>query len=247
MASSPNVPHNPDSGREGDEFLSPSIGPYSLDSYWARFSILKAIQEALPEFKGTVLDVGCGRMPYRSILLDRPSRATRYVGLDLESMLYNNKPDLTWDGVSIPLPDAEVECALATEVLEHCPDPMLVLREINRVLKPGGFLLLTVPFLWPLHDVPHDEFRYTPFSMERFLKETGFSEIAVQTSGGWDASLAQMLGLWIRRRPMNEFLRRILQRAVLPLYRLLLARDQAPKRSQSCMITGLSARARKPV
>ena len=245
MSSSPSVPTKLSSDAT-EEFLELSIGPYSLDHYWARFSILTAIREALPEFTGIVLDVGCGHQPYKSMLLTQPSRATSYLGLDLQVNLYRNHPDLTWDGVTIPLPAAAVESALATEVLEHCPDPLLVLREVHRVLKPGGFLLLTVPFLWPLHDVPYDEFRYTPFSMERLLRDAGFADVRIQASGGWDASLAQMLGLWVRRRPMNENLRRILQRLAVPLYRRLLAHDRRPEISQAGMITGLSVRARKP-
>jgi SAM-dependent methyltransferase len=228
-----------------DEFLNPRINPYSLDVFWARQSILNDIRRALPEFFGTVLDVGCGRMPYRSLLLSAPSRATAYLGLDLEANHYRNQPDLTWDGNNIPLTENSVECALATEVLEHCPDPLKVLSEINRVLKPEGFLFLTVPFLWPLHDVPYDEFRYTPFSMERLLQQAGFARIQVNAIGGWDASLAQMMGLWIRRRPMNETARRVLQRLAMPLYRYLLSNNQVPDCSQSVMITGLSARAWK--
>jgi SAM-dependent methyltransferase len=138
------------------EFLAPRCGPYSLDSFHARKSILDAIRCALPLFRGTVLDVGCGHMPYKNFLLASPSRVTNYIGLDLAGGPYCNRPDLTWDGNQLPLPDNAVNCALATEVLEHCPDPGNVLREMNRVLKPGGWVLITVPFLWPLHDVPYD-------------------------------------------------------------------------------------------
>ena len=97
-------------------------------------------------------------------MLSAPSRVEKYIGLDLKDNIYQ-KPDVEWDGRTIPLADNSIDCALAMEVLEHCPEPEVVLREALRVLKPGSSLFLTVPFVWPLHDVPHDEYRYTPFAL----------------------------------------------------------------------------------
>jgi len=74
------------------------------------------------------------------------------------------------------------------------------MKEIWRVLKPGGILFFTVPFLWNLHEIPYDEYRYTPFALKRHLTQSGFNEIEIKAMGGWDAALAQMLGLWVRRR-----------------------------------------------
>ena len=146
----------------------------------------------------------------------------------------------------MPLAAASVDCALATEVFEHCPEPELVMREINRVLKPGGLLFLTVPFLWPLHEVPHDEYRYTPFALERHLRKSGFDSIQLQALGGWDASLAQMLSLWVRRRPFTPLKRRLLTVLTIPIVRFLLRYDYRPSMfGESTMITGLSGTACK--
>jgi len=93
-----------------------------------------------------------------------------------------------------------IEDSIATEVFEHCPDPEIVMKEIWRVLKLGGILFFTVPFLWNLHETPYDEYRYTPFALKRHLTQSGFTEIEIKAMGGWDAALAQMLGLWVRRR-----------------------------------------------
>ena len=139
------------------EFIDVHCKADFLDKFIVRGSIVSALKRALPHIRGTVLDVGCGRMPYREMILSPPSGATKYLGLDLARAAYAAQPDLAWDGEHIPLSDNAVECTLATEVFEHCPGPERVMHEIKRVLKPGGMLFFTVPFLWPLHEVPYDE------------------------------------------------------------------------------------------
>jgi SAM-dependent methyltransferase len=230
-----------------DEFLEPRASPLTLDSFGVRRAILRDLRSELPNLSGAVLDIGCGYMPYKSLLLAPPSRATRYIGLDLVTSLYTAQPDLAWDGRQIPLSEAAVDCAIATEVLEHCPAPEVVLRETLRVLRPGGRLFFTVPFLWPLHDVPYDEYRYTPFAVQRHLSSAGFVEIHLRPLGGWDASLAQMIGLWVRGRPMSPSLRRVFSWVALPMVRSLLRRDKLPESfAENVMITGLSGTAEKP-
>jgi SAM-dependent methyltransferase len=227
------------------EFLNPICSAGTLDKFLIRQRILMALCAQLHEFKGTVLDIGSGTMPYKSLVLSPPSRAERYFGLDLKDNIYQ-RPDLEWDGEKLPLEDNSVDCVLATEVLEHCPDVDVVLRESQRALKPDGLFFFTVPFLWPLHDVPHDEYRYTPFSLARHLRDAGFTSIKLRPLGGWDASLAQMLGLWVRRRPMSSRIRRILSALALPIIRFLVSSDRLPQEfGESCMITGLSGTARK--
>ncbi len=230
-------------------FLGMTLQAHTQDIYMARTSIERALRNAIPSFHGTFLDVGCGEQPYREIITGEGSRVQQYIGLDLQNEVdpgyVRVRPDLTWDGSTIPLPDGSVDSAMATEVLEHCPDPGQVIGEIHRVLRPGGVFFLTVPFLWPLHDVPYDEYRYTPFAMQRLLKDGGFSETEVQPMGGWDASLGQMIGLYVMRAPMHPRKRRVLRSLTLPLVRYLLRRDQRPDLKSNPMITGLWAIARK--
>lgn len=229
-----------------EKYLNVPDNHWFMDVYLSRMSILKAVRDRLSNFEGTILDVGCGYQPYRSLLESRPS--ARYIGMDLGIVqYYKQPPDVLWDAKTIPLRDSSVGAALATEVLEHCPEPVPLLREIRRVLKPNGYLMITVPFMWPLHDIPYDEWRYTPFSLQRMFTEAGFTNVEIAALGGWDASLAQMIGLWIRRHPdIPDLQRRILGKLVMPVYRWLIRRDKPPADfEKSVMITGLCASARR--
>lgn len=226
-----------------DGYLGVSLSADTLDRWLPRTSIEAALRRELPNVRGVVLDVGCGHQPYRSLLLSPPSSATRVVGVDIPSDRYG-RHDVAWDGVRLPVRTASVDQVQLTEVLEHCPDAGAVLREAARVLRPGGRVFLTVPFLWPLHDSPYDEQRFTPFALTRMLREAGFLDADVRAMGGWDASLAQLLALYVRRRPMGARKRRLLTRAAVPVVRALAKRDRAPAEFRdNVMLTGLSATA----
>jgi hypothetical protein len=231
-----------------DPFLSPRCTPGQLATWIARRGVLQGLKQNLSSFSGTLVDIGCGRMPYRALLTSSPSSVTRYIGVDIPNPRYQDEvaPDLEWDGKRIPLRDGVAGSVMATEVLEHCPDPGVVLSEAYRIAGDGAFALFTVPFLWPLHDVPQDEYRFTPFSLRRHIEGAGFGDVAVSAVGGWDASLAQMIGLWASRRPMPRALRRLLLPLATPFVAALARMDEPPTEfGESLMVTGLVATASK--
>ncbi|WP_339610785.1 class I SAM-dependent methyltransferase [uncultured Planktosalinus sp.] len=230
-------------------FTSISLNNSNLDIYYIRTSIFKALKEVLPLFQGSLLDIGCGKMPYKEYILDH-SNVKTYTGLDIETAkIYdaNIQPDFTWDGKKMPFENESYDCAFGTEVLEHCPEPEVVLNEVYRVLKPGGIFFFTVPFLWNLHETPHDEYRYTPFALERHLKNAGFKDIDLKATGGWHASMAQMLGLWVRRSPMSGNKRKFLSVLLKPVLKYLIKLDKPQKVQfkEGQMITGIYGIAKK--
>lgn len=211
-----------------DSFTRPRLCVEALDLYVMRRAILAALHRTLSDLRGSLLDVGAGNQPYRELLLSNTA-VRSYTALDLLNNAHYSKGDVSWDGVQMPLADGSFDCAIATEVLEHCPEPLVTLREVHRVLKTSGVFFFTVPFLWPLHDAPHDEFRYTPWSLERLLSQAGFTDIKLWPTGGWNAALAQSIGLYARRAPMNERVRWLLSAVTLPLVWLLAKTDRPVK------------------
>ena len=224
-----------------DNFTQIQLTYENLDKYFIRSSIFAAINNNLTNFSGNLLDVGCGKMPYKKYILEN-SQITKYIGLDIEQAIdyKGEKPDFTWNGIKMPFEDNSFNTIFATEVFEHVPVLENTLSEIFRVLKKGGELFFTVPYLWTLHEVPNDECRYTPFALERHFKNVGFSEIEIKALGGWNASLAQMLGLWVRRKPMSNRTRNIFSLILKPIIKVLIKRDIDPSSfNEGTMITGL--------
>jgi SAM-dependent methyltransferase len=133
--------------------------------------------------RGKVVDVGCGAQPYRALL----PPATTYVGLDVdqaEAQFGYSVPDtIHFDGGRWPDSAHDADLILCTEALEHVLDPPQLLGEAFRALKPGGRLLLTVPFAARWHFVPHDYWRFTPSSLKHLLETAGFGDVVVHARG----------------------------------------------------------------
>lgn len=215
-------------------FIDIKLSSKTVYVYSVRKLLQKAIDKNLDKFGGVLLDLGCGEMPYKQYLLDRNQKIAKYIGMDIDYSEYHQsiKPDMYWDGKNIALGNGKVDTVMATEFFEHIPNIETVLREINRVLTKDGLLFFTVPFIWPLHETPYDEYRYTPYSLSRVLLDTGFTDIVISPMGGYDAALAQMLCLWsatnngkiatpLRRKLFGKFEKIILY----PIIEKLLERD----------------------
>jgi SAM-dependent methyltransferase len=169
-------------------------------------SIAKFLRPRLGSLHGDVLDVGAGESPWREWL---PGDAT-YHGIDVGNSgnfgMSEGRKDITYyDGLKIPFPDATFDNAICIEVLEHAQDPELLLREIARVLKKQGTLLLTVPWSARRHHIPHDYHRFTRERLGTLLNQSGFGEIQIMERGSDIGVIANKLTVLTLRllRPAN--------------------------------------------
>lgn len=132
------------------------------------------LRDSCARLSGTVLDVGCAESKPRKFL----PHGTAYIGLDYYSTAmgwYGTRPDVFGDAQALPFADSSIDHALLLDVIEHIPEPDKSLSELYRVLKPGGNLVLQVPFLYPLHDEPLDFHRWTRHGLRRAAARHGFS------------------------------------------------------------------------
>ncbi len=153
--------------------------------FFARRNLWLAVRRFAPSLRGDLLDVGCGNMPYQSIFF-----VDSYSGLEIDSehARARARADYFYDGKVFPMADASFDSALCNQVLEHVFNPDQFLGEICRVLKPGGQLLLTVPFVWDEHEQPHDFARYSSFGLRVLLERAGFTVLNHEKLGT-DASI----------------------------------------------------------
>jgi SAM-dependent methyltransferase len=134
-----------------------------------------------------VLDVGAGSAPYRALFAHCAFLTHDFSQLAPQQLRYGGYAaiDIVSDATAIPEPSGSFDVILCTEVIEHHPEPIEVVRELGRLLKPGGLLLLTAPLGSGIHQEPfHFYGGYTPYWYRKFLAEAGFVDINVEANAG---------------------------------------------------------------
>ena len=137
---------------------------------------------------GVLLDIGCGNKPYESLF----SEVTKYIGCDMVQSS-EHCVDIIADAAQIPVSSKSVDTVFSTQVIEHVPEPARVISEAFRLLKPGGYFILSGPMYWHLHEEPHDYFRFTKHGFKYLIEKSGFEVVEIIPNGGKWAILGQVL------------------------------------------------------
>lgn len=136
-----------------------------------------------------ILDVGCGGQPYRKYCDHLVYKTHDFGQLDASSQIIECKYgqlDYVSDISHIPEEGCCFDVILSTEVLEHVPDPVGAIKEMARLLKSGGKLILTAPLASFLHQKPYHFYGgFTPYWFKKFLPEAGFANINIEPNGGF--------------------------------------------------------------
>jgi SAM-dependent methyltransferase len=179
--------------------------------------------------RGRLLDLGCGNVPlfaaYRSVVdevlcVDWPASLHQQRHVDVLA-------DLTQP---LPLSSSCVDTVLLSDVLEHIPNPENLVAEIARILRPGGRAVIGVPFMYWLHEAPHDFNRYTRYQLERLLTNVGLKITQLTEVGGSPEVLADVMGKTLASRPR-------LAASLVTIARWLLGRSVVQRLSQRTRAT----------
>lgn len=146
-------------------------------------SIWRDLRLELPSYRGVVLDVGSGAQPYRPLLSPEATYVAIDAALAVSEFGYQIPGTTYFEGETWPVESTSVDVVLCTETLEHVLDPSRFLEEAQRCLRPGGVLLVTVPFAARWHYIPHDYWRFTPSALKYLLERASFKEVRVYARG----------------------------------------------------------------
>ena len=138
--------------------------------------------------RGKILDVGCGNKPYETLF---NTTKEKYVGCDVVQSS-ENKVDVISKATEIAFESNSFDTVFSTQVMEHVDNSDLMMSECNRVLKPGGIFILSVPLCWELHEEPYDFFRFTKYGLKELCDRNNFEVIEIVPNGGKWAAIMQM-------------------------------------------------------
>lgn len=169
-------------------------------------------------FRGILLDAGCGEKPYSLIYDDLVERS---IGMDVERCPHDTAAVDVFASIDqMPFEDNKFDVVLCADVLEHVENMEKAVKEIARVLKPKGEVIISVPFLYPVHEMPYDFFRFTRYGLESLMKRNGLKVKILYPLGGPFFLIMVWLYLALSRISKLRLWRGLLARSQEAIYKL---------------------------
>lgn len=190
-------------GETGQSLIDILFNPFFI----ARRALYQSMRRNRLFSKGDILDIGCGKKPYIS-LFDHNS----YIGLEVIRENGASTADVFYNGSVLPFSNQQFDTVICSQVLEHVFEPDEFLNELGRTLKPGGKLLLSVPFVWEEHEKPYDYARYSSHGLHHLLSKNGFKVLTQEKLGTGASTLLQLIAAKLLElsTPLNRYLRLVI-------------------------------------
>jgi len=189
----------------------------------SRYHLLKVNETFAKGVKAgeRVLDAVAGMQPYAHLFAHAIYESADFTKVDKSYAPQTYICDL----VDIPVEDRRFDHVVFNQVLEHLPDPIAVLKELRRVLKPGGRIICTFPLFYQEHEQPYDFYRYTQFAHQHMFEQAGFEVSSIDWLEGYYGTasyqlrgLSKNLPLWPKS---GEIWARLLALPVATIIRIL--------------------------
>ena len=173
----------------------------------------RGLRKYIPYYKGVVYDLGCGQQPHRQFLLQF---AETYIGVDWKTEDEGASPDVVANlNEPLGISNQVADTVISFSVMEHLCEPQIMLNEAFRILKPGGAMVLQVPWQWWIHEAPHDYFRYSPYGLRYMFGKAGFDDVRIEAQCGFFTTWIVKFNYFTNRaitgpKPIRRFLKMFL-------------------------------------
>jgi SAM-dependent methyltransferase len=203
------------------DFKFPSKRSRGYIFYHYFFTDLKNVFDSYIKEGDSVFDIGCGNKPYEKYIsklinTKAGSDVSKYVGCDIVQSS-EQKVDIICEATNIPEQSDRYDIVLCTQVIEHVFDHPKVFEEAFRLLKPGGFFIVSSNMLWQLHEEPYDFYRFTRHGFRKLLSNAEFTIKYEKSNGGQWAAFGQMVLHITSINLKNKTVRKLFDMAFLPV------------------------------